>query len=346
MKEIGIKLADGSFYQVLSANLRKRKIELTTVRDNQETVQIDLFRKNEELEYIGSLIIEDIARKKAGEATIDLNLEVDDDENLKAEALDSESGAKQALKVSLATLDPNMAFTDLNMNDFSLLSERDSSEKNSFETLAPKDVESEKEEFSAREDVIEKEGDEKKKFPRWAIFLLCLLGIVALIFAVLFLTRSCSKPLDSHMDSDNSTQSTELSSTSKVPIPSSNELEKTNAENETKSDESNEEHPEIETVASDETKTESMKSEDETSKTADDETTTSAKNDTESATSSTIRDNADGSVRYKIKWGDTLWDLAESFYKDPWKFRIIADYNKIANPNYIIAGTYIDIPAK
>ena len=329
MKEIGIKLADGSFYQVLSANLRKRKIELTTVRDNQETVQIDLFRKNEELEYIGSLIIEDIARKKAGEATIDLNLEVDDDENLKAEALDSESGAKQALKVSLATLDPNIAFTDLNMNDFSLLSERDSSEKNSFETLAPKDVES-----------------EKKKFPRWAIFLLCLLGIVALIFAVLFSTRSCSKPLDSHMDSDNSTQSTELSSTSKVPIPSSNELEKTNAENETKSDESNEEHPEIETVASDETKTESMKSEDETSKTADDETTASAKNDTESATSSTIRDNADGSVRYKIKWGDTLWDLAESFYKDPWKFRIIADYNKIANPNYIIAGTYIDIPAK
>lgn len=56
--------------------------------------------------------------------------------------------------------------------------------------------------------------------------------------------------------------------------------------------------------------------------------------------------NADGSVRYKIKWGDTLWDLSESFYKTPWLYKKIANHNKIKNPNLIISGTYIDIPPK
>ena len=41
-------------------------------------MQIDLFQKGETLEYIGSLIVEDIAQKKAGESTISLKLEVDE----------------------------------------------------------------------------------------------------------------------------------------------------------------------------------------------------------------------------------------------------------------------------
>lgn len=49
-------------------------------------------------------------------------------------------------------------------------------------------------------------------------------------------------------------------------------------------------------------------------------------------------------TRYKIKWGDTLWDLSESYYRNPWMYKKISTYNKIKNPNLIIAGTYIDIP--
>ena len=56
--------------------------------------------------------------------------------------------------------------------------------------------------------------------------------------------------------------------------------------------------------------------------------------------------NSKGVVRYKVKWGDTLWDLSETYYKTPWLYKKIADYNKIKNPNLIIAGTYIDIPPK
>jgi len=52
------------------------------------------------------------------------------------------------------------------------------------------------------------------------------------------------------------------------------------------------------------------------------------------------------SVRYRVRWGDTLWDLSETFYKTPWKYKKIARYNGIKNPSKIIAGRVITIPAK
>ena len=51
-------------------------------------------------------------------------------------------------------------------------------------------------------------------------------------------------------------------------------------------------------------------------------------------------------VEYHIRWGDTLWDLSESYYKTPWKYPKIADYNHIKNPDLIISGTDILIPAE
>lgn len=51
-------------------------------------------------------------------------------------------------------------------------------------------------------------------------------------------------------------------------------------------------------------------------------------------------------VTYKIKWGDTLWDIADSYYKNPWRYHKIARYNNIKNPDYIISGTTIVLPEK
>ena len=51
-------------------------------------------------------------------------------------------------------------------------------------------------------------------------------------------------------------------------------------------------------------------------------------------------------ITYKIKWGDTLWDIADTYYKNPWKYKYIARYNGIRNPDYIISGTKIVIPAE
>ena len=45
MNSIGIKLADGSFYPILEeGNPDTKSLELTTVLDNQTTVQVDLYK--------------------------------------------------------------------------------------------------------------------------------------------------------------------------------------------------------------------------------------------------------------------------------------------------------------
>ena len=51
-------------------------------------------------------------------------------------------------------------------------------------------------------------------------------------------------------------------------------------------------------------------------------------------------------ITYTIKWGDTLWDIADTYYKNPWRYKYIARYNGIKNPDYIISGTKIVIPAE
>lgn len=49
-------------------------------------------------------------------------------------------------------------------------------------------------------------------------------------------------------------------------------------------------------------------------------------------------------ITYKIKWGDTLWDISAAYYKNPWRYKFLARYNNIRNPDRIISGRYIKIP--
>ena len=51
-------------------------------------------------------------------------------------------------------------------------------------------------------------------------------------------------------------------------------------------------------------------------------------------------------IIYKIKWGDTLWDIANTYYKNPWRYKEIARYNGIKDPDHIVSGTIIEIPAE
>jgi len=51
-------------------------------------------------------------------------------------------------------------------------------------------------------------------------------------------------------------------------------------------------------------------------------------------------------VNYTIRWGDTLWDIAEAFYRNPWLYPRIAQHNNIRNPNLIISGRTIRIPPR
>lgn len=107
---IGIKVADGSFAPVFDRSYRgKRKLVLTTVRDNQESVQIDLYQGSGEAlegaEYIGSLVVENISAAPKGSPEVNLLVGIDDAGNLNATATDTSSGEYQSLSVSLASLD-------------------------------------------------------------------------------------------------------------------------------------------------------------------------------------------------------------------------------------------------
>jgi hypothetical protein len=106
---IGIKLADGSFYPILEEKrVGKKKLILTTARENQRSVQIDLYRGSGEslLEavYIGSLVIENLNPKPAGSAEIELFVGISEEGLLNAKAGDKESGEYPNLSVSMDTI--------------------------------------------------------------------------------------------------------------------------------------------------------------------------------------------------------------------------------------------------
>lgn len=59
-----------------------------------------------------------------------------------------------------------------------------------------------------------------------------------------------------------------------------------------------------------------------------------------------VKEEKPGNITYKIKWGDTLWDISDTYYKNPWRYKYLARFNGIKDPDYIISGTYIIIPAE
>ena len=51
-------------------------------------------------------------------------------------------------------------------------------------------------------------------------------------------------------------------------------------------------------------------------------------------------------IQYTVVWGDTLWDIASAYYKNPWKYTELAEYNHLKNPNFIQTGSTLLIPAE
>jgi hypothetical protein len=49
-------------------------------------------------------------------------------------------------------------------------------------------------------------------------------------------------------------------------------------------------------------------------------------------------------IAYKLRWGDTLWDVSQAFYRTPWRYNYIARYNGIRNADRIVSGRTIRVP--
>ncbi|MGI5064463.1 LysM peptidoglycan-binding domain-containing protein [Treponema putidum] len=355
--KIGIKLADGKFFPILDEDaLSEQSLELTTVRDDQESVQINLFKQFEEEppEYIGSLIVEDVSTGAAGDPTINLKIKLDEEKNLSAEAIDEGSGSHQSLKVSLKNLDEaSLDGLDFDFASFddSLASDSGIIDNDDFmvpgESSSMDEPDEEESQTHSQLYAHNEEKSEKKKMPLWLIIVIIILCITALVFAILLLTKKMP-----FADKDKIASASEkveqvqepkkdVNATTSI-VPQENAEEKAAAEAKRKAEEERQ-RAEAQKKAEEEAK---QKAEEEAKKKAEEEAKQKAEAKKKAEVQKKTTVNSGGAVRYKVKWGDTLWDLSETYYKTPWLYKKIADYNKIKNPNLIIAGTYIDIPPK
>jgi nucleoid-associated protein YgaU len=79
---------------------------------------------------------------------------------------------------------------------------------------------------------------------------------------------------------------------------------------------------------------------------AADAATTTTGNQSAAASSSSTTTTPAAGVTYRIRRGDTLWDLSSTYYRNPWLYPVIASANGIKNPDLIIAGARIFIPER
>ncbi|MBP5156436.1 MAG: LysM peptidoglycan-binding domain-containing protein [Treponema sp.] len=113
MDKIGIKLADGSFYPILEdGKPEKKNISLTTVKDDQTTVHVDLFRSPsgtmKDAQYIDTLEIDNLNPHTNGEPSLDFNIELGEDGELSAAIDDPETGFQSIRKVNISSLAGNV----------------------------------------------------------------------------------------------------------------------------------------------------------------------------------------------------------------------------------------------
>ena len=319
--KIGLKLADGEFYPVLEDGRASRKrLVVTTVQDGQPSVQIDLYRGEGKTvagaSYIGSLVVEGIPSMLKGEPDIRMDLGLAEDGTLTAFAQEASTGASQSLKVSLEALSEEEKYE---IPDFEF--SKEANEKADFSDAdfegtdsLPSEADSAQLLSDVRTDAETEKEKEKPKGKTLRIVLI-VLGILILALLIGFLVWEFALPAFAAKPESSpvvTAQSAPAPAVAKIeppaPAPEAAQAPVQAAEPAPA--------PEPAKVAP-----------------------------APEAPKKDITFRKPG-VTHKIKWGDTLWDLSYSYYRDPWVFMRIAKINKIKNPDLIICGHKLWIPAK
>lgn len=294
---IGIKIADGSFYPVLEEGFIGRKIlTLTTVKENQSKVQIDLYQGQRgrlaDTQYIGSLVIENIPPAASGEPGIDLLLGVSADGELEAEASDRSTGEKQVLSLSLKSFSEEETYE---IPEFEM--DREEPEEPA-EPEADGIVEEDAVDLEDRRRGSERGTDRARHHGSLAVTAVIILGIALLAAIGVILYLSLVNPA--------------APTAGKTP-------------------------PEAVTPSAPPAAP--------AAKPAAVEPAAAAQAPAQPQAVQTPKPAAAApAATYRIKRGDTLWDIASTYYRDPWMYVKLAKANSIPNPDLILAGTKIVIP--
>jgi LysM repeat protein len=302
---IGIKVADGSYYPVIDVDFRgTKKLVLTTAKDNQEKVQVDLYRGAGEAlsgaTYIDSLVIENIPPAAQGEPEIELLIGIDDSGQLMAEAFDESTGERQRFDTSISSL-PQQAYEEAEF----ALEEPSTEGETPPEELAleePQGGDFDEAPLTGEDyPVGEKDRREETVHRRGPNILLLVLFVVlgiALVGAIAyFVYRAISGPAVPPLPATGTTAPAAATpaqpQAAAQPAPAA--------------------QPQAAPAAP-------------------------------AAPAPTPAAPPAKSVVYGIKKGDTLWDISSAYYRNPWLYPKIAKANSIQNPDLICAGTRIVIP--
>ena len=317
---IGIKIANGEFYPIMEENslIRKRLI-LTTVHDNQPSVQIDLYRSADssmtDAQYIGSLVVENIKPRPKGEPSIEMVISSDKSGEIVADAIDLDTGSggeHYVLTVSLRSLDETAR--DMDIPDFEL--------------------ESNEEPPSGLYRHAKQVRQEKKRSSKVGVIflligLLIILGIAAfwlLMLGGLEIVKDKASSITQSIRQEKVTQPV------KQPDPPA--VTQSDPVKQPETVKQPEPVPVIQAPA------------EPPAPRAQTQTAVRRRPPPPVATYKVPATIPKQGVDYKIRWGDTLWDIADAFYRNPWLYPRIAKHNNIRNPDYIISGRTIRIPPK
>jgi hypothetical protein len=290
---IGIKVADGSYYPVLEHGFTgTKKLTLTTAKNNQGKVQIELYRGNgatlSEAHHIGTLTIDNIPPALKGEPEIELLLGIDDDGQLSARASDNRTGESQKFSTTITTLS------------------EDEFEEPEFEVedTRPGRIDFEEAPLTGESYPVTEEDRRERvhaKGPNILLLVLFVIFGVLLVAAIAyFVYRSIPGP-----------RVPPLSTTGAATAPAAQEPQAAPAAQPA---------PAAEPAAA------------------------PAPAAAAPAPVTPSKPAGTGGVTYRIKNGDTLWDIAATYYRNPWLYPKLAKANSIRNPDLIFAGTRIKIP--
>ena len=362
---IGIKIANGEFYSVVEENSQmKKRLVLTTVHDKQHSVQIDLYKSftktMADALYIGSLVMENIKPRPKGGPSIELVISSNLNGDITADAVDLDADAKgshQTLNVSLRSMDE--AGLDDEIPDFEL----DGSD------IAPSGFYDKDDETEAEEE----DGNRKKrKFP-WLLLICAILALTAIGLVVWIFFFQNGGGLESAVQRVKQLTKGKQSETVAQQQPSASQQEAPSVRQTT---------PVAQTSAPAQQQTQAQPAAQTPAPAAQPAAQTYAPAAQPAAQAPQIRPAAstpviqapaqppasstarrdrpaapvasydvpsviprDG-VPYRIRYGDTLWDIAEAFYRNPWLYPQIARFNNIRNPDLIISGTTIRVPPR
>jgi hypothetical protein len=323
---IGIIIANGEFYPSIEENSTvKKRLILTTVHDKQRSVQIDLYKSftktMADALYIGSLVVENIKPKPKGEPSIEMVISSNTQGDITADAIDmdtSSRGEHQVLSVSLKSLDESNR--ELEIPDFEL-------EQNEE---PPTGLYSRAQEIKNHQ-----ETGESRKFPILPVILLGLVVLLVILAVWFFFLRQ--RGIFPVVFSFEKTGTTAVSPVPPSPPPA---VQPPAAQASGPAQTVPAQTPPPPPVPVQPPPLIQAPPVQTAPRPATSRTRPPAPVSSYTVPATIPREGAP----YKIRWGDTLWDISEAFYRSPWLYPRIARFNNIRNPDLIISGTTIRIP--